>query len=96
MLTIRNYHKLCNQHIGMSGWKVEYCGESSYSYEIKISSLNTHHSRKLELSRELTPVGNGKMAYTFYENGYASHRRVTPDYIQNMDGMLKALKSFTL
>lgn len=95
MLTIKNYHRLCNQHIGMSGWKVGYCGEDSNFYEIKLEHKHLS-SIKVYLQRKKTLHIGDRFVYRFYDESLkATNQSVTIDYIADMNNLLKALDKFT-
>jgi hypothetical protein len=95
MLTIRNYHKLCNQHIGMSGWKVDFCGEDANFYEIKLDHPHLSFV-KVYLQRKKTLHIGDRSVYRFYDESLkATNQSVTIDYIADMNNLLKALDKFT-
>ena len=95
MLTIKNFHKLCDKPVGRDGWKVLYCAESDKWYEIKmVSTGKTSVSVYLERTPQLT--NGGRVAYMFRNgDGELTQFGVTPDWILNMGNMLKALDRFT-
>jgi hypothetical protein len=94
MLTIKNYHRLCDKPVGKDGWKVLFCSQSDSWYEIKmVSTGKTSVSVYLERTPQLT---GGRVAYMFRnEDGELTQYGVTPDWISDMDNMLKALDRFT-
>jgi|688.fasta_scaffold638647_3 hypothetical protein len=95
MLKIQNYYLLCDKPIGQSGWKVEYCGEDSNFYEIKLEHKHLS-SIKVYLQRKKTLHIGDRFVYRFYdESRKATNQSVTIDYIADMNNLLKALDKFT-
>ena len=94
MLTIRNYHKLCNKPIGTDGWKVLFCAEADNHYEIKLVCTGKT-SVTIFLERKAQRM-NGGRAYMFRNWIWCeTDIGVTPDWIADMDNLLTALEPFT-
>jgi hypothetical protein len=95
MLTIKNYHKLCDKPIGRDGWKVLFSAEGDNHYEIKmVCTGKTSVTIYLERIPQLT--NGGKVAYMFRNaDGELTQYGVTPDWISDMNNLLKALHRFT-
>ena len=94
MLTIKNYHKLCNKPVGGDGWKVLFSAQADNHYEIKLVCTGKT-SVTIFLEREAQRV-NGGRAYMFRDwKGEPTNRGVTPDWIADMDNLLTALEPFT-
>ena len=95
MLTIKNYHRLCDKPIGSDGWKVLFCAENDKLYEIKLV-CDGKTSVKVYLERKSTKTDSGVAAYMFRNgDGVLTQYGVTPDWISDMDNMLNVLDSFT-
>jgi hypothetical protein len=95
MLTIKNYHKLCDKPIGRDGWKVLFSAEGDNHYEIKLVCTGKT-SVTIYLERKPTKTSNGRVAYMFRNgDGELTQFGVTPDWILDMGNMLKALDRFT-
>ena len=95
MLTIRNYHKLCNKPVGGDGWKVLFSAEQTSFYEIKLVCTGKK-SVTIFLGRKPERTNSGTMAYMFRDwKGEPTNRGVTPDWITDMDNLLTALEPFT-
>jgi hypothetical protein len=94
MLTIRNYHRLCDKPVGGDGWKVLFCGEQTSFYEIKLVCTGKK-SVTIFLGRKAERTNSGSMAYMFRDWNYEpTNRGVTSDWIKEMDNLLKALSVF--
>jgi hypothetical protein len=94
MLTIKNYHKLCDKPIGRDGWKVLFSAEGDNHYEIKMVCTGKT-SVTIYLERNPTKTSNGRVAYMFRNwNGEVTQFGITPDWILDMGNMLKALNRF--
>jgi hypothetical protein len=94
MLTIRNYHKLCDKPIGGDGWKVLFCAEADNHYEIKLVCTGKT-SVTIFLERKAQRM-NGGRAYMFRNWIWCeTDIGVTPDWIADMDNLLHALEPFT-
>ena len=94
MLTIKNYHKLCNKPVGGNGWHILFCGEYHNRYEIKMVCTGKT-SVTIFLGREKENMGSGRMAYAFRNwDGELTQYGVTSDWISDMDNMLRALNRF--
>jgi hypothetical protein len=95
MLTIRNYHKLCDKPIDNNGWKVLFCAEGDNHYEIKLVCVGKT-SVTIFLERNAERANNSRMAYMFRNwNGELTEMGVTSDWISDMDNLLHALEAFT-
>jgi hypothetical protein len=95
MLTIKNYHKLCNKPVGGDGWHILFCGEQTSFYEIKMVCTGKK-SVTIFLGRKPEVTNSGSMAYMFRDWNYEpTNRGVTSDWIRDMDNLLKALRVFT-
>jgi hypothetical protein len=95
MLTIRNYHRLCDKPIGGDGWKVLFCAEGDNHYEIKLVCVGKTSVTVL-LERKAERANNGRVAYMFRNwNGELTEMGVTSDWISDMDNLLHALEPFT-
>jgi len=95
MLTIRNYHRLCDKPIGGDGWKVLFCAEGDNHYEIKLVCVGKT-SVTIFLERNAERANDGRMAYMFKDrDGEGDSVGVTADWIADMDNMLKILDGFT-
>jgi hypothetical protein len=95
MLTIRNYHRLCDKPIGGDGWKVLFCAEGDNHYEIKLVCVGKT-SVTIFLERNAERANNGRVAYMFRNwNGELTEMGVTSDWIADMDNLLTALEPFT-
>jgi hypothetical protein len=95
MLTIKNYHKLCDKPIGRDGWKVLFSAEGDNHYEIKMVCTGKT-SVTVFLGRNAERANNGRMAYMFRDvNGELTDMGVTSDWISNMDNLLESLEAFT-
>jgi hypothetical protein len=94
MLTIRNYHKLCNKPVGGDGWKVLFSAQADNHYEIKLVCTGKT-SVTIFLERKAQRM-NGGRAYMFRNwKGEPTNRGVTSDWIADMDNLLHALEAFT-
>jgi hypothetical protein len=95
MLTIRNYHKLCNKPVGGDGWKVLFSAQGDNHYEIKLVCVGKT-SVTIFLERNAERANNGRVAYMFRNwNGELTEMGVTSDWISDMDNLLHALEPFT-
>jgi hypothetical protein len=95
MLTIRNYHKLCDKLVGKDGWKVLFATERDNHYEIKLVCVGKT-SVTICLERNAERANNNRMAYMFRNwNGELTEMGVTSDWISDMDNLLTALEPFT-
>lgn len=95
MLTIKNYYKLCGKPIGRNGWEVAFCSEKDKCYEIKLEHQHLS-SIKVYLEREPTKTSNDRVAYMFRDaDGELTQFGVTPDWVSDMNNMLRALDRFT-
>jgi hypothetical protein len=95
MLTIKNYHKLCNKPVGGDGWKVLFSAEGDNHYEIKLVCTGKT-SVTIFLERNAERANNGRMAYMFKDaNGELTDMGVTSDWISDMDNLLESLEPFT-
>ena len=94
MLTIKNYHKLCNKPVGGDGWYILFCGEQTSFYEIKIVCTGKK-SVTIFLGRKPEVTNSGRTAYMFRDWNYEpTNRGVTSDWIREMNNLLKALSVF--
>ena len=94
MLTIRNYHRLCDKPVGGDGWKVLFSAQADNHYEIKLVCVGKT-SVTIFLERKAQRI-NGGRAYMFRNwKGEPTNRGVTPDWISDMDNLLHALEVFT-
>jgi hypothetical protein len=95
MLTIKNYHKLCNKPVGGDGWKVLFSAQGDNHYEIKLVCVGKT-SVTIFLERNAERANNSRMAYMFRNwNGELTEMGVTSDWISDMDNLLTALEPFT-
>ena len=95
MLTIKNFYKLCGKPIGRDGWEVAFCSEQSKSYQIKLEHPHLS-SITVYLEREPTKTSNDRVAYMFRDaDGELTQFGVTPDWVSDMNNMLRALDRFT-
>jgi hypothetical protein len=95
MLTIKNYHKLCNKPVGGDGWKVLFSAQGDNHYEIKLVCTGKT-SVTIFLGRKPEVTNSGTMAYMFRDwKGEPTNRGVTSDWIADMDNLLHALEVFT-
>ena len=95
MLTIRNYHKLCNKPVGGDGWYILFCGEQTSCYEIKLVCTGKT-SVTIFLERNAERANDGRIAYMFRDrDGEGDSVGVTADWISDMDNLLTALEPFT-
>ena len=95
MLTIRNYHKLCDKPVGKDGWKVLFSAQGDNHYEIKMVCVGKT-SVTIFLERNAERANNSRMAYMFRNwNGELTEMGVTSDWIADMDNLLHALEAFT-
>jgi hypothetical protein len=95
MLTIRNYHKLCDKPVGKAGWKVLFSAQGDNHYEIKLVCMGKT-SVTVFLERNAERANNGRIAYMFRNwNGELTEMGVTSDWISDMDNLLHALEPFT-
>jgi len=95
MLTIRNYHKLCDKPVGGDGWKVLFSAQGDNHYEIKLVCVGKT-SVTIFLERNAERANNSRMAYMFRNwNGELTEMGVTSDWIADMDNLLTALEPFT-
>jgi len=95
MLTIKNYHRLCDKPIGTNGWKVLYCGEGDNHYEIKLVCVGKI-SVTMCLERKPARIKNGENVYLFKRwDGTLTRVGITPSWIKDMGNLLKTLDNFT-
>ncbi len=95
MLTIQNHYRLCQKPVGMRGWKVDFCSEQKEQYEIKLEH-DYHSPIKVYLQREPARVKNGENVYLFKRaDGTLTSVGITPNWIKDMNNLLKTLDNFT-
>jgi hypothetical protein len=95
MLKLQNHYKLCNKPVGVNGWRVDFCGERTQHYEIKLEHDHLS-SIKVYLQRQKSLHIGGRSVYRFYdENFKATIQSVTADYIVDINNLLKTLEKFT-
>jgi hypothetical protein len=95
MLTIKNYHRLCDKPIGTNGWKVLFCAEGDNHYEIKLVCVGKI-SVTMCLERKAARIKNGENVYLFKRwDGTLTSVGITPSWIKDMSNLLKTLDNFT-
>ena len=79
----------------MRGWKIDFCGERTEHYEIKLEHDHLS-SIKVYLQREPARVKNGENVYLFKkEDGKLTSIGITASWIKDMNNLLKTLDNFT-